>query len=121
MTPQEIVKRNGYIAFYIGGYVAPADKLRYHTSWRWLMPVIERLWDSGVKLNSWTWEVGEGELDVVEYGCVVERHEVYGVTSSIEIVWEAVTDYLAEQAMNPARGRLSHTGQPHRIVTVTNH
>tara|TARA_R110000824_G_scaffold28206_6_gene95072 strand:- start:1806 stop:2102 length:297 start_codon:yes stop_codon:yes gene_type:complete len=61
-----------------------ADDLRYHTSWDWLMPVVEKImWDNDIEDNQCT-NIADALCD-----------------AKIDRVYEAVVDFIREYNLTP--------------------
>lgn len=57
---EEIYYTTGYRKIYlINGYWLPIKKLKYHKSWDWLMPVVEKIEQSGCIVEIWL-SLGKG-------------------------------------------------------------
>lgn len=77
-----------------------ADKIRYHTSWDWLMPVVEKI--EGIEVDgyngAWKLNLDPWEVQFIDY--TDESHDsVVSITRSdfdtlIEATWQAVVQFI---------------------------
>ena len=107
MTQQEIIAGNKLIAEFMGiklhgggtsvfDWVEPspldADKLAYHSSWDWLMPVVE-------KIEATKCRTTNDYEDIIINGCscLISVHDFH--LSTVEVtkilaVWKAVVEFI---------------------------
>lgn len=95
--------------FLVNGYWLPKSKLKYHTSWDWLMPVVEKI----ESLCMWV-TIGSDKVDIywnggipvsmpnltsfddicVTFDCEWSKHAKPDASSKIEAVWKAVVRFI---------------------------
>jgi hypothetical protein len=113
MTTEEIIQGNKLIAEFMGGIIQPNntvcpyprglpswanilydfDTMRiggyeYHTSWDWLMPVVEKIESEGFTVN------------IQDRGCCIYKKFSHPICTAerwetkIEGIWQAVTSFI---------------------------
>jgi hypothetical protein len=61
------------------------DFLKYHTSWDWLMPVVDKIWQVAIDDNSKTHVAGKA-IKIID--------EQVSIFSSIDEVYKAVVEFI---------------------------
>lgn len=73
--------------------VFPLDKLQYHSSWDWLMPVIEKIESAG----AYSFEIDKYKVRVCHITTWKNKTIFYAETiekSKIDVVWSAVVEFI---------------------------
>lgn len=98
MELPQIKLLSGKPAFEISGNFFQAQHLKYHSSWDWLMPVVEKIEKCTWPVNLYTQIYG----DDGHYGCKITSNNwpegdginAHDMTSKIEVVWQAVIQFI---------------------------
>jgi len=91
--------------FYCGLYACPVNQLLYHSSWDWIMQVVEKIETDGSQ------ETGHNEIHITENTCEIFRMSYvkpqfknFDNKSKINAVWKTVVQYIQwynTQKQNP--------------------
>jgi hypothetical protein len=118
MTKEEILKGNKLIAVFMGAVILKEgvgsgkrtvsyptvtyglcvhrdDELEYHSSWNWLMPVVEKAWKFGkmVSLNFYTEDGGVVNAKIYNWELGAPYQEVEDRTP-IKAVYKVIVDFI---------------------------
>jgi hypothetical protein len=91
MTTEETQKRNEAIALFMGVDYSPHPYfIGYHSSWDWLMPVVEKIEaEGGIKIT-----IQKNVCIIKKYGFLEVRLAIEQISETkIEAVFLAVSDY----------------------------
>ena len=77
-----------WVEGYVGGDWLSQDELKYHTSWDWLMPVVDKIESLG-----YVFTIQGGKA---EYGEMVSRTRCFIVNDKLSSTYQAVVEFIKE-------------------------
>ena len=110
-----------------GNYISCADKLQYHSSWNWLMPVVEKIArcqtaDEEVIYNGedsyfdayYPRTFGMINSTTKEYMVRINRFPLHQSKSLIEATWFAVVEFVESYNVQPIEKPQCGVGEKNR-------
>lgn len=69
----------------------PRFAMQYHTSWDWLMPVVEKIQGMKKEVHELTWD---SHFEMIDRKCTFYRFSYISEVSTIDAVWTVVVEFI---------------------------
>lgn len=106
LEPSKEVMNSSKMYYHIKGYqrhnslIAHAEEFEYHSSWDWLMPVVEKIENQGVIVEIWLCLAKSCRITTTGFKKPTIRVSNTESNYTIEAVYDAVVEYIKWRKQN---------------------